>query len=900
MKKYIYAFILLALLPMLAFSQQNKGDNPDQRLFKNPSSAPFVSEWDKVPDEIKNKNSFKRFEWFYRSRLNEKGDFPKEFIEQQKQIEMRKSNAKDKNNAWTNIGPVGVDMSNSRPSHWGINSGRIRGLAIHPTNPDIVYAGAAAGGIWKTTNGGLNWVDKSGELNLLTFGSIAIDPLNPNIVYAGTGESRFNFSMNTYEGDGLYKSVNGGDNWIKITNGFGSKTQFSDIVVSPVNSNIVLAAIGMGNWNNQSPDNVGLWRSSDAGVNWTKILDYSGAFDVAFHPTDGNIAYTSFGNNTDLGFMISTNAGLNWTSSNNGLPTADLRSRIHFDISKNNPLFIYSIIYNSTAISGGMMTCAYKSSDGGHNWSQISSGVNISGSYNGTDPDDQGGYDLCVAVHPVNPQIAFFGNVELSKTSDGSAINFLRNPNGYYGGVNAWDGWTHTDVHIIKIASSNPNIMYVGCDGGVYKSTNGGSNFFHVNNGINTIQFYRLASHPTNPNVLYGGAQDNGNFRTVNKGTTNWLYSTTGDGMECFVDFANPDRAFMSTQRGSLYRSTNGGENWNSILSGYSNTAWTAPFWQHPSESNKIYAALDRSIYMSSNSGTNWTDISGAISGTNIITSVAHSSANSNNMMVVFSNYTTSPKVFISTNGGVDFAEITSNISGSGLSNALIQRVAADPLNANTFYIARASYSDGQIIKTTNLGANWVDISSDLPKISTNAVFADPVNTGQIYVGNDFGVYRSLNGGVNWVRLGINIPFVPVLSFSYFNGSTSRFLRAGTHGRGAYELNISGTIGIHVINGEVPDAYSLSQNYPNPFNPSTVIRFNIPKSVSSPQVVGGNLALLKVFDITGREIQTLVNEKLQPGTYEISFNGSNLPSGVYFYKLSADNFVMTKRMLYLK
>ena len=890
MKRLFLTVVLLTLVSLQVYSQQNKSDNPDQRLFKNPSSDPFVSEWDKVPAEIRNMNSFKRFELFYRSRLDSKNDFPKEFIEEQKQIEMRKVNSMDKNNVWTNIGPIGVNLAGSHASHWGVNSGRIRGLAIHPTNPDIAYVGAAAGGIWKTTNGGANWADKSGEFNLITFGAIAIDPANPTIIYAGTGETRYSFNMTTYEGDGLYKSINGGDNWTKITNGFGAKTQFSDIEVSPTNPNIVLATIGMGYWNNPNPDNVGLWRSTDAGINWTRVSDYSGAFDVAFHPTNGNIAYASFGNNTDLGFVISTNAGVDWTSSNTGLPAASSRARFQFDISKNNPSVIYGIIYSTYADISGMKSGAFKSTNAGASWVQISGGENIAGSYNGTAVDDQGGYDLCIAAHPVNPQIAFFGNVELSKTSDGSVISFIRNPAGYYGGVNAWDDWTHTDIHIIKFAPSNPNIMYVGCDGGAYKSTNGGASFFHVNNGINTIQFARLASHPTNPNVLYGGAQDNGNFRTVNKGATEWLFVGTGDGMECFVDYSNPDRVFMSTQTGSLKRSTNGGVNWSGILSGYSNTAGMAPFWQHPTESNKIYAALDRSIYMSSNSGTNWSDISGAISDANHLTSVAHSPANTNNMMVVFSSYTTSPKVFISTNEGVDFSDISANITGSGLTGKLIQRVVADPLNGNTFYIARSSYTDGQIIKTTNLGANWSDISSDLPKISTNAVFADPVNAGQLYVGNDFGIYRSLNGGTNWVRLGMNIPYVPVLSFSYFNNGISRYLRAATHGRGAYELDIIGTVGIQGNNEEVL-AYSLSQNYPNPFNPVTKINYNLPKA---------GFVSLKVYDVLGKEVKTLVSESKTAGIHSVSFDASNLTSGVYFYKLETNGFSDIRKMLMIK
>ncbi|MCX6157809.1 MAG: T9SS type A sorting domain-containing protein [Ignavibacteriae bacterium] len=891
MKRLILTFVLLSLVIPQVYSQQNKGDNPDQRLFKNPVSAPFISEWDKVPSETRNMNSFKRFEWFYRSRLDARGDFPKEFIEQQKQIEMRKVKNMDKNNVWTNIGPLGVDMTGSNPSHWGVNSGRIRGLAIHPTNPDIVYIGAAAGGIWKTTNGGVSWVDKSGQFNLITFGAIAIDPVNTNIIYAGTGETKFNFNMTTFEGDGLYKSINGGDNWTKITDGFGSKTQFSDIVVSPANSNIVLASIGMGNFFNQNPDNVGLWRSTNAGINWTRVSEYSGAFNVAFHPTNGNIAYASFGNNTELGFVISTNAGVNWDTSNTGLPDKFFRARFHFDISRNNPSVIYGIIYSVYADTNGMNTMAYKSTNSGASWFQISAGENIAGSFYGG-IDDQGSYDLCVAAHPLNPLNAFFGNVELSKTINGSAITFSRNPAGPNSGSGAWDCWAHVDIHIIKYAPSNPNIMYVGCDGGVYKSTNGGTSFFHVNNGINTIQFYSLASHPTNPNVLYGGAQDNGNFRTVNKGATNWLFSTTGDGMECFVDYSNADRVFISTQKGGLHRSTNAGVNWSVLLKSSPNTAWVAPFWQHPSQPNKIFAALSRRIARSTNSGDNWVFVSPSLGTLINITSVAQSPVNTDNMIAVLSPYTINPEVFVSTNEGVNFSDISANITGSGLTSKFIQRVVADPFNGNTFYAARTSFdSSGQVIKTTNLGADWIDISSGLPPVSANTVFADPVNAGQLYAGTDFGVYRSLNGGTNWVRLGMNIPYVPVLSFSYFSNTTSRYLRAGTHGRGAYELDISGSVGIQGNNEEVPAVYSLSQNFPNPFNPVTKINYNLSKK---------GFVSLKVYDILGKEVATLVNESMSAGKYSVSFDASNFSSGVYFYKLEINGFSDIRKMLLVK
>ena len=161
MKNYRNIFVILFLFFSTdSFSQVNLDKDPKQRVFKSPSTAPFISAWDNIPDVIRNRNSFRRFEWFYRSRLDEKGDFPKEHIDMQKAVELQKIQSINiehdgpKSDQWTNIGPLGIDMTSSFIPYWGNVSGRVRGIDVHPTNPDIVYIGSAAGGIWKTTDGG--------------------------------------------------------------------------------------------------------------------------------------------------------------------------------------------------------------------------------------------------------------------------------------------------------------------------------------------------------------------------------------------------------------------------------------------------------------------------------------------------------------------------------------------------------------------------------------------------------------------------------------------------------------------------------------------------------------------------------------------------------------------------
>ncbi|MCP5064585.1 MAG: hypothetical protein GY936_19280 [Ignavibacteriae bacterium] len=768
------------------------------------------TQWEEVPDEIRNTNAFKRFEWFYRNRSDETGSFPKTHIKEQKIKELSKiktivkkgNRLQTTSDMWTNIGPKAIDMSSSFIPHWGAVSGRVRGLAVHPTDPNTLYIGSAAGGIWKSIDGGTNWTDMSGDLNLLTFGAIAIDPNNTNIVYAGTGESMASFNRVTFEGDGLYKSIDGGVSWTKITNGFGDQTHFADVEVSPHDSNILLAALGSGNWNLGNLSNEGVWRSTDAGITWTQVNSISDAYDVAFDPTIASTrAYATTGNqNSSGGFFVSTNSGATWSQSNTGLPSPSSLRRIQFSIAQSSPATIYAIIYPGAAIFD-----VYKSTNFGASWVQISPlAANA----------DQGWYDLAIAVNPTNPDEVFYGNVELAKTSDGSTITLQTTvPGGGY-----WDCPIHVDIHKIVYSPSNPNTIYIGSDGGIFKSIDGGVNWTHINNNINTVQFYRIASDNNDVNKVYGGAQDNGNFSTSDKGATDWVFETSGDGMECFVDWNNSNTIFVSTQYGSLRRSTDGGINWvTEVGSNSSTTAWLAPYWQHPSNSNYIYAGWGQRIIRSTNNGANWNYLSGNITS-NKLTSITQSTVNTNKMMAIASEWTTSPDMFFSTDEGASWSTL-SGISGAGIHN-----VVAGVLDEDTYYICRASYSTGQVMKTTDFGANWTDISGNLPKVSHNDLFVDPANTSHLYVANDFGVYWSNDGGTEWNKLSNGMPFVPVLDLDLYQNGSTRLLRAASHGRGVFELQIDTPLEKIYVDLKV----FLEGPYNNPIM-NTDIQPNVPK-----------------------------------------------------------------------
>ena len=303
-----------------------------------------------------------------------------------KEIQKAKSNASKNSDdlTWSSVGPAGVQCG---VPQWGVVSGRVRAIAVHPTDPLTLYIGVASGGLWKTNDGGQTWQDIGHDFETMCFGAIAIDPNNPETVYAGSGEYNLLGNFNTYPGNGLYKSTDGGTTWMLITNGIGSTTFFSDLAVSPYNSNIVMAMLGGGTAFVTGLDlpNEGIWQSLDGGITWNKTMDVAEAVDIAFHPTDPNLLYASVGGilSPVLGFYISTDQGATWVQSSAGLMLPPLGGRIQFDISLSSPNIIYAVIYEFTFNIIAEATRAYKSVDGGNNWTQISPGTQFGGNYGG-------------------------------------------------------------------------------------------------------------------------------------------------------------------------------------------------------------------------------------------------------------------------------------------------------------------------------------------------------------------------------------------------------------------------------------------------------------------------------------------------------------------------------------
>lgn len=725
-------------------------------------------------------------------------------------------------------------MPDSKPSRPGViwdqqqwqaeiitAGGRVRGIAVDPTNPDIVYIGAASGGLWKSIDGGTNWQNLSDNFACNTFGAIAIDPNNPNVVYAGTGEVVASGVYNIYDGRGLYKSTNGGVSWSQITNGFGEITQFADIEVSPHNSNIVFAALGNGySHSNSFIANEGIWRSEDGGLTWTRTLvaqnsyNYNAAaYDVIAHPTDPNRVYAALGSSTPSGFYVSSDNGKTWTFSSSGLPT-DFH-RIQIALSPSAPATIYAAVFSTNFTP--YHTQLFKSTTNGETWNQIAATTEF-----GAGGSDQGGYDLCIAVHPLDEKIVYVGNIEINSSTDGANFSYL-------------NGNMHLDFHKIVFAPSNNDYIYVGCDGGVYRSTNGGSSFTSKNIGLSTLQLYMMASHPTNRDTIIAGSQDNGGFYTKNGGATYWTCNAGGDISGVFYDFLQPNTAYSVAYWRSLKKSNDGGITFFNNLGSNFDRNLEGFFLIHPTKLNWLYAAKDKKVIRSEDGGTSWTPISAELTKWPFY-SMDQSFANPDIMILAsWGINQDKPQVLVSSDEGYNWDEVTANFPDEA---RFISKVVTHPTEQNTLFVVRSGYGSGKIYRSTDLGATWKNISSNLPDIPHSDLFIDPENSDHYYTANDFGVYASFNRGLSWKRFCDGIPFVVANDLDYFYHGGDRLLRVATYGRGVYELNLN-----EVVFNEFAVAGAL--NYYSNLNPlaNGSVALN---ELQQPSDSGGNFAFIDV------------------------------------------------------
>jgi photosystem II stability/assembly factor-like uncharacterized protein len=747
---------------------------------------------------------------------------------------------------WQSVNPTGMFYGRTNDNYI---SGRTNGIAFHPTDPNIFYIAAAQGGVWKTTDGGINWTVLTDNLGSIASGDIAIDPNNPNILYYGTGE--LNFSGDSQYGDGIYKTTNAGLNWVKISPASQTGLYTGKIIVDPSNSNLVFAA-----------GNLGVFRSTNSGINWANMLP--GNFtSLVIDPVSPNILYAGTGSGQSYIFKT-TNSGLIWST----VSSLSAGRRTQLAISPDNP----NVLYASIAGTSGALYGLYRTTNAGDNWTVQNSTTNYMSS--------QGWYDNAVTVIPGNPDGVVVGGLDIYVSTNGG-VTLTKKSN--WSTSNTQD-FSHADIHYLAY---NGPVLYCCSDGGVYFSFNNANSWDDLNENISTLQFVSADYDPTDITKLYGGCQDNNKQTSTDNGVV-WIQRTTGDGGYTIVDPVNTSYVYGQYVNGSIQRSVNYGVSFTSITpSGSTGGLFYNPYEMAPGDNNTVvFGRADvwkSTSVQTATSSTGWTQIAatGVINGS--VSAIGISKSNIDKIYIGTSN----GRIHVTTNNGTNWSSLTGF--------PYVSDFWVDYSNDDICYASFAGATpDKHVYKTTDGGLSWVSITANLPNIAVNSIVKKQTSPEMLFVGTDLGVFKSSDDGASWVNFNTDLPNVEVRDLKY--KESTEILMAASYGRGCFMFDVGTLVGISE-NNLVPDNFSLSQNYPNPFNPSTNLEFGISEF---------GFVSLKIFDGLGRELQTIVNEKLAPGSYNYQFStvSSQLSSGVYYYKLTVSGesgiFSDVKSMILLK
>ena len=706
---------------------------------------------------------------------------------------------------WRSLGPAPIPV-NQTVSY----SGRVSAIAVHPTNPNIVYVGTGQGGLYRSLNGGTTWTALMDSAQSLAIGSVAISPSDPTTVFVGTGESAL--SGDSFFGVGIYRITNADTSPVvsgPLNLGVSGADVFtgrsvSKIVVNPTNSNILFitttsgtGGIGGGTTGFTLP-NAGVFRTTNAmaarptfeKLNIQGTLGASrSVVDAVIEPDNpARLLVTVVGNGSDGGVYLTTNALDSVPNFMRTLTTGDGTGVGRAELAVNKAGGV-TTVYAATGTAAGTL---YKSVDGGVTFTQAIANNFCS---------PQCFYDIAVAVDPNDANKVYLGG--------SPSLAFGRSTNGGTSFTNSSTG-LHVDTQAFGVSPSNPNVVYFGSDGGIWKTNDVSATpivWTTLNNSsFSATQFQSIALHPTDRHFTLGGTQDNGTQFFAVDGRT-WVRSDGGDGGFVVIDqnaanftnvttyhtYFNSSGSQIGFSRATTGDTTTGDPAWTSFLGcgGTSNgincadtTLFYAPMALGPGNPNSLYFGTNH-LYRSTDRGTTMADVSGTLPATISAISIARQTDD------VRIAGTITGRVFLSTAAG---ATTMTDITGA-IPARFVGRAVIDPNNINTAYITLTGYGLGtgqHVWKTTNLlsgSPTWSVAGSGIPDVPTNAFAVDPANSQQLFAGTDIGVFRSTDGGASWQPFSNGLPRVAVFGMEI--QSVYRVLKIATHGRGVYEMDLN-------------------------------------------------------------------------------------------------------------
>lgn len=680
------------------------------------------------------------------------------------------------------VSSTNYDALKLRNISTGFASGRIADIAIHPQDDNIWYVAVGSGGVFKTENAGVTWAPIFDNQSVYSIGSVTIDPLNPHIIWVGTGENVGGRHVGF--GDGVYKSLDGGKTWKNM--GLTKTEHISEVIVHPNNSNIVWVAAQGPLWN--SGGERGLYKSIDGGANWKKVLgdaQWIGVTDIELDPRDANIMYAAtwqrhrtvaayLGGGSGSGIHKSTDGGETWKKLKNGIPGSNL-GKIGLAVSPQNPDIVYAAIELDRRTGGIFM-----SEDMGESWKKMSDAV-----AGGTGPHYY--QELYASPH-------HFGTIYLMNVRTIVSYDHGKTYS------NLSEKEKHSDNHALAFRADDPDYLLMGSDGGVYETFDHAKNWRYIEN-LPLTQYYKVAVDNEKPFYnVYGGTQDNGTHEGPSRtelvhGIRNadWKHILFADGHDVATEPGNPNIVYGETQQGGLHRIDRvSGERTfiqPQALEGeqFERYNWDAPIEISPHSPKRLYFASQR-VWRSDDRGNSWSPISGdltkneeritlpimgrqeswdnawdffAMSNYNTITSIGESPLIEGLIYIG----TDDGIIQITENGGENWTRVNVGDIQDIPSTAFVNDIFADQHDPNTVYAALDNHKYGDfnpyLIKSTNRGKKWTSIAGNLPaKHLVWRVIQDHINADLLFAATEFGIFFSVDGGKEWVKLKGGVPTI--------------------------------------------------------------------------------------------------------------------------------------------
>jgi len=686
-----------------------------------------------------------------------------------------------------------------------LTAGRVADFAVHPRNRAHYFVAVASGGVWKTTNGGTTWTPVFDNEGSYSIGCVTLDPKNPDVVWVGTGEN--NSQRSVGYGDGVYRSRDGGASWENL--GLKESEHIGMIRIDPRDSDTVYVAAQGPLW--RSGGDRGLYKTTDGGASWERILhvsDDTGISEIHLDPRDPDTLYASayqrrrhvwtlIDGGPESGIYKSTDGGRSWRKINKGLPEVDL-GRIGLAVSPANPDIVYAIVEAADGKSG-----FYRSTNRGETWERRSD-------YTTTSPQ----YYNEVVADPLVADRVYIPDTLLAVTEDGGRT-FRPVPREH----------RHVDDHALWIDPADNNYLLVGCDGGVYESFDRGANWRFMPN-LPVTQFYRVCTDNSRPfYYVYGGTQDNNTLgapsRTTDRvGIANehWFVAVGGDGYKAQIDPEDPMIVYCQWQYGGLTRfDRRSGERvdikpreapgeepyrWN----------WDTPLIISPHSHTRLYTAANR-LFRSDDRGDSWTVISpdltrridrnqlpvmGRIWSVDAVDKHQHTSIYGNCVALAESPLvagllyvgTDDGLVQVTEDGGQSWRKVETfpGVPERTYVSCLLPSQHA----ADTVYAGFDNHKNGDfrpyLLRSTDRGQTWESLAGDLPpRDVVLSIAEDHVNPRLLFVGTEFGVYFTVEGGGRWIRLKGGLPTIAVRDVVIQRRENDLVL--ATFGRGIYILD---------------------------------------------------------------------------------------------------------------